>query len=128
MRDYIYSDTQHPLTIQPSGNVGVVYNEEAIKQSLTNILATVVGERVRSPIGSSLLRYLFRPMAKNSENDIRDVIIRDIMKHEPRLSGLEVYVRANFDKNLYDVVIIAQIAQIRRPIEVRTRLRSMTTT
>ena len=64
-------------------------------------------------------------MAKDSENEIRDVMTRDILKHEPRLSDLRVFVRANFERNMYDVIVVAKINEIRNPIELRTRLRSL---
>lgn len=127
MKDYVYSDIENPLIVKQCGNVGIVYDEAVIVQSIKNILATIAGERVRSPLGSSLLRYLFEPMSKQAENQIRDTMITDIMKHEPRLSDLQVYVRANFDKNYYDVIVIAAIREVRRPVEIRTRLRSMAT-
>lgn len=122
---YIYSDMKEPLTITSSGNVMVVHDEEAIIQSLKNILKTIAGQRVRSPMGSNVIRYLFEPMAKESENDIRDAMMSDIMKHEPRLSDLQIYVRANFDQAFYDIIVIATVSRLRRPIEMRTRLRSM---
>lgn len=125
MKDYIYSDIKHPLNITPSGNVELVYDEDAIVQSVKAILSTIAGERVRSPMGSNLIRYLFEPMAKNSENIIRNAMMKDIMKHEPRLSDLKIYVRANFDNNVYDVIVIATVSRVRRPIEFRTKLRSM---
>ena len=127
MKDYVYSDIQHPLIVRQCGNVGIVYDDDVIVQSIKSILATVAGERVRSPMGSSLLRYLFEPMSKNAENDIRDIMVRDIMKHEPRLSNLRVFVRANFDENFYDVIVLAAVNEVRRPIELRTRLNSMAT-
>lgn len=125
MRSYVYSDMKDPLTVNNSGNVDVVYNEEAIIQSLKNILKTIAGQRVRSVMGSNVIEYLFEPMDKDAEIDIRDAMMEDIMKHEPRLSDLKIFVRANFDGNFYDIIIIATVSKIRRPIEYRTQLRSL---
>lgn len=123
--EYVYSDIKYPLTITDDGNVKVVYDEDSIVQSLKNILRTIAGQRVRSVMGSNVIIYLFEPMEKESENDIRDAMMQDIMKHEPRLSNLQIYVRANFEQAYYDVIIIARVSNIRKPIEMRTKLRSM---
>lgn len=127
MRDFVYSDLDSRLHVKNSGEIKIVYDEEVITQSIKTILSTISGERVRNPIGSSLVRLLFEPMTIDTARDIKQRMVEDIRRNEPRIADLSVFVRPDFDGNSYDVVINARVRQISRPIEIQTRLRAMGT-
>jgi len=123
-RDFVYSDLDKDLKIQPDGNIRILYDEDAIRQSLKTIMATATGERVRSTFGGSLLPLLFEPMDEYLEDTIRIEIERVITQNEPRVRVQGILVRANPDNNSIDVQINVRIKRINRPVRFNTRLRS----
>lgn len=125
-KDYVYSDAHKTLKINPSGNVDIKYDEAAIIQSIEMIFATVSGERVRSPIGSALIRLLFQPISDDTARDIHTMIHRDITQFEPRVEIRQLRVTPNYDRNYYDVQVQLRIKKIKRPLLFETRLRSLT--
>jgi len=123
-RDFVYSDLDKDLKILPNGNIKILYDEDAIRQSLKTIMATATGERVRSAFGGSLLPLLFEPMDEYLEDTIRIEIERVITQNEPRVRVQGILVRANRDNNSIDVQINVRIKRINRPVRFNTRLRS----
>lgn len=124
-KEYIYSDFNSKLKQKPDGDIEILYDEDVIVQSIKNIMATVSGERVRNPIGSSLVRYLFEPMDEEVADDIRNLINDMIKTYEPRVEVARINVQANFDGNFYDVVMNLRIRNLNRPVRVATRLRAL---
>lgn len=122
---YTYSDMDSRLSITREGNVKVVYDEDAIIQSIKTILTTITGERVRNPIGSSLVQYLFRQMTPDTADDIRRLIRRNITQYEPRVTLNRVQVTPLYDQNRYELVIDLLINEIDRRITFRQNLRPM---
>lgn len=127
-KDYVYSDFNAKLKQKIDGDIEILYDEDVIVQSIRNIMATVSGERVRNPIGSGLIQYLFEPMDDDIADDIRISISNVIKKYEPRVEIARVSVRANYEGNFYDVVMELIIRNIKRPVRVATRLRALSET
>jgi len=125
MKNPIYSDINSSLKIDSAGKYKVEYDEQAVIQSIKNIFATISGERVRSRLGSSLLRYLFQPMTSDTRDDIRTEIIRNIRQYEPRVRSLNVRVDGDRDNNMYIVRVEMTIDRFTQPIKYQTKLRSM---
>ncbi len=126
--DYVYSDLNSKLKQSADGNFNILYDEDVIVQSIKNIMATVSGERVRNPIGSSLVRYLFEPMDDDITDDIRNSIYNIIKTYEPRVEIARINVSANFEGNFYDVAMELRIRNLKRPVRVATRLRALNET
>jgi len=124
MRKYTYSDVHKSLSDDMSGNVTILYDEDVIIQSIKNIMATVSNERVRNPIGSSLVAHLFEPISQETAGDIRSEIMDMIRIYEPRVDNMRVRVIADEDSNSYDVRMSLRIKNINRPVQLDTRLRS----
>lgn len=125
-KDYVYSDFHRSLRSDSSGNVEVLYDEAVIIQSIETIFATVSGERVRSPIGSALIRLLFQPMNEDTTRDIHAMIYRDITEFEPRVELTKLDVIPNYDMNHYEIKVRMRIKKIKKPILFEKRLRSLT--
>jgi len=90
----------HPIT----GDLIVTKEDAAIKQSVTNLLLTVRGERpFQSEIGSSLSSLLFEPLDYSIAGLIQIEITNVIEKYEPRIDLLSVTVEPNFDENGFEV-------------------------
>lgn len=81
-------------TINPKGkDIKVDFDENAIKNSLKNILATIPGERFLIPeFGTNLKQYLFSPVTQSTAKSIGETILRSIETWEPRVTVEHVKV------------------------------------
>ncbi len=71
----------------------VVKNENAIKQSVRNLVLTGIGERPFQPkTGSRLRELLFEPYDVFVAQDIKEEIINVITRLEPRIAVRQVRV------------------------------------
>ncbi len=87
-------------------DTAVVKNENAIKQSIKNLVLTQRGEKLFQPeIGSGVYDLLFEPMDLFTADAIRDEIINTLGQYEPRITLGPVTVRANEDTNSFDVTV-----------------------
>ena len=87
-------------------DAAVVKNENAIKQSIKNLVLTQKGEKLFQPeLGSGVYELLFEPMDPFTADSIRDEIINTLGQYEPRISILEVDVEPNEDTNTFDVTL-----------------------
>lgn len=124
MSDHVYSDFDSTLDLDQSGNVILKKDRDAVIQSIRHIFATVSGERVRSPIGSSLVALLFKPITKDTASAIHNQINQDISIYEPRVTITELKVTPEPDKNFFEVRILFRIRNLQRIFSFETRLRS----
>ena len=87
-------------------DAAVVKNENAIKQSIKNLVLTQKGEKLFQPeLGSGVYELLFEPMDPFTADSIRDEIINTLGQYEPRITILEVDVEPNEDTNTFDVTV-----------------------
>ena len=87
-------------------DAAVVKNENAIKQSIKNLVLTQKGEKLFQPeIGSGVYELLFEPMDPFTADSIRDEIINTLGQYEPRITILEVDVEPNEATNTFDVTV-----------------------
>lgn len=120
-----YSDFDSKLSILNDGNVKIVKDEMCIAQSINTILSTVSGERVRNPLGSSIVQYLFQPITKVTVAQIRKTIHDSIKRFEPRVQLDRVDVRPNYERNRYDIVIDMRVRELDdKPMKIQRSLRT----
>ena len=87
-------------------DTGVVKNENAIKQSLRNVFLTRKGEKLFQPeVGCEVFNLLFEPLDPMTGDAIRDEIINTLNQYEPRISLIDVDVKAVDVYNKFDVTI-----------------------
>lgn len=114
----IFSDidlnfTKHPVTL----DVVHRYDENAIKQSLKNLLLTRNFERpFHSEIGSPIRALLFENPGPMFSVMMKRSIIDVINNFEPRVSVTEVKVDDSLDTNTVYVTIEFKIVNTERPI------------
>lgn len=125
MARFVYSDISSTFETSTGGTVKTVHDIECIKQSIKNIFSTVSGERVRSPIGSSLIRHLFEPMNQITVRRIRDEISRAIRTYEPRVELINTQVLPDFDGNFYNISLEYVVSGVNRKDVFTTRLRRL---
>lgn len=120
----IYSDMSTTLGVTRDGVVSKVYDSAVIVQSIKTILATVSGERVRNPIGASVVRLLFQPMNDILVRQLRTEIVDTILRYEPRVSIELFNIVPFYDENYYDISLVVRIKNIAKVQKIDFKLRS----
>lgn len=116
----LYQDFHKDLTVNPiSGDIALRTNEEAIKESLKNLILTDRGERLMQPnLGSDVRASLFEnatPVTlKILEERVKDVI----NNFEPRVSLIDVDVTSIYDENRVQVTIYFYVTNREDPLSV----------
>ena len=102
-----------------SKDVSRKYDENAIKQSIKNIIMTKNFERpFRSDVGSQISALLFEPITPIVSATIKKTIINTIATYEPRVKLLNVNVLLSPDNNGVYVTIVFTIINTSTPISV----------
>lgn len=87
--DFLNDLTPHPIT----KDLGRIKNDQAIKQSMKNIVLTSLGERFFQPtIGSDVYNSLFEPNDIIMEENLRNAVTNALRFHEPRVNVIQVIV------------------------------------
>ena len=101
-KDLATSFNANPAT----GDFGVVKNENAIKQSVRNLILTMFGERPFQPsIGSKVRELLFEPWDPFSVDAMRSEIMNCLSRLEPRIKVTGVRLRDDSEINSVQVAI-----------------------
>jgi len=114
-KDLDLNFTAHPVT----GDVTRLYDENAIKRSVRNLLLTNNFERpFHSEIGSQIRAMLFEPVSPMMSGAIRRMIIDTITTFEPRVTLNDVIVTINPDNNAAYVSLTFTIVNTFSPIKL----------
>jgi phage baseplate assembly protein W len=117
--DLDFNFTAHPVT----KDVSRKYDENAIKQSLKNLLLTRNFERpFHSEIGSPIRTLLFESVGPMFSVMMKRSIIDVINNFEPRVEVIDVLVNDYSDANAVYVTIEFKIINTERPISVEFAL------
>ena len=117
-----YSDfsllfSNHPVT----GDITVKNDEEAVKQSLRNLISTRHYERPFHPeIGCQIYGLLFENFNPVTAQVMKQTIFDTINKFEPRVTVLEVRLREKTDDNEIVCDIEFRLNNSDRPITLTT--------
>ena len=107
--------TAHPV----NKDVAIKYDEQAIKQSVRNLILTKNFERpFHSEIGSQVRGLLFEPVTEMSVSIIKRSIVDVIRNYEPRVQLVDVFVNVRPDENYVDIRIVFKIINTATPIEL----------
>ena len=111
-KDINLSFKRHPVT----NDLVVIKNEDAIKQSVKNIIFTILGEKPFLPLfGSKLNSSLFELDTNFNETKISDEISSVLLNNEPRISNILVSVSNPDDTHELNVTIQYDITGIPSP-------------
>lgn len=117
--DIDFSFSKHPVT----GDIFAKYNEQAVKNSIKNLILTRHYERpFRSQIGSNVNNLLFELASPALAAVLKQEIINLIRNFEPRVGDLDVSVTFSYDNNYAYVTIIFTIVGTIQPITVEFTL------
>jgi phage baseplate assembly protein W len=120
----VYSDldfnfSPHPIT----GDIIRVYDENAIKQSVKNIVLTNFFEVPFDPsFGSNVTHFLFEPASPIVEDAIKSAIYDIITAREPRVDIISIDVSFNEEDNAFTVVLVFSIIGLDKPITINVIL------
>ena len=115
-----FSDIDMAFLPNPvSKDISKKYDENAIKQSLKNIILTRNFERpFRSDVGSQISALLFEPLTPMLSSLIKKTIENTVSAYEPRVNLLDVSVLLSPDNNGVYVTIVFTIVNTSTPISV----------
>lgn len=111
--------TAHPVT----GDIARLYDENAIKRSVRNLLQTNNFERpFHSEIGSQIRALLFEPASPILNTMLKRVITDTINTFEPRVVVNSVTVSSNADNNSLNVTLLFTIVNTVNPVTMNVVL------
>ena len=111
--------TAHPVT----GDVARLYDENAIKRSVRNLLQTNNFEKpFHSEIGSQIRALLFEPASPVLNTMLKRVITDTVTTFEPRVVVNSVTVSSNQDNNSLNVTLIFTIVNTVNPVTMNVVL------
>lgn len=109
----IYRDLGYRASLTQSGDINVVENQFAVKQSIITIINTPKGTRLFEPeFGCDVRRFLFEPMDSQTSTDIKDSVKGSIGRYEPRVEVVDVNVITLEDVDGYNIDIIYKLRQV----------------
>ena len=116
----LYSDFFSDLDPHPvSSDVAVKTNENAIRQSIKNLLLTNRGERPFQPmLGGNIKAMLFENMTPQTNVSMKQQIERTINDHEPRANLLDVIVSTTQQENAVNVTVVFNVINKQEPISL----------
>jgi phage baseplate assembly protein W len=117
-RQNLYADFHKDLMQNPiSEDLAIKRDEEAVKESIKNLILTDRGERLMQPlVGSNIRAMLFENNTPSTIKMIQDLITETIRVYEPRATLLDVVVQSSLDDNRVEVGIYFYINNVEQPI------------
>jgi len=101
-KKYTYSDFDIKLSLTDNNDIKKNTEQEAIKNSVRNILFTQKGERLFQPeFGSNIKKYIYEQVTLITAQEIRLLIENQLKRYEPRVIRLEVEVYPDAERNLF---------------------------
>jgi len=116
----IYSDFKKNLEVSPlSLDLTLNKDEDAVKESIINLLLTDRGERLMQPaLGGNLRAMLFENITPGVMVMIEDQVRTTLDLYEPRAEIIDVIVTSNIDDNVVKIQIEFYISNSQQPISV----------
>ena len=98
----VYSDIDIKLTQATDGDILRDIDEDAVINSIINIINTLQGSRRMLPeFAASMQRLLFEPIDESTTGLIRSKIVDNVNRWDNRVVVEEIYINPIPDENLY---------------------------
>jgi len=119
-----FSDIDLTFIANPvTGDLSKKYDENAVKQSIKNLVMTRNYERpFNSSIGSQIYNVLFEPITNITPNLVKQIIQNTINTFEPRAKLIDISVLLTPDSNSLYVTIVFAIINTVTPITMSLTL------
>jgi len=109
--EVVYSDVN--ISLGTRSNYELVLNEQAVQQSIINIITTRKGSRpFRRDFGSNLLDLVFDPLDDVTARRMRNQLMNEIAAQEPRVVIEAVEVIPDYDNDMYYLNISGWMPQL----------------
>jgi phage baseplate assembly protein W len=120
----LYSDFFMNLDENPvSLDLARKTNEEAVKQSIKNLLLTDKGERPYQPnLGCNIRQMLFDNITPDILILMREMIRDTLDAYEPRADIIGVDVTSTIDDNAVDIAVVFKVINSSEPVTLVTSL------
>jgi phage baseplate assembly protein W len=120
----IYRDLHKDMTKSPvNDDLAVKIDEEAVKESIKNLILTDKGERLMQPLlGGSIRAMLFDNNSPATLKLIQEQVRETIEQYEPRATIIDVQVTSQIDDNVVRVTIFFYVNNVEQPISVSVLL------
>lgn len=107
----IHSDIRSDLAVNPAtDDLLLLTNENAVEQSIKNLLQTDFYERPFQPtLGSNIRSLLFELDTPQTAYNLKEAIIKTIENFEPRCQLIDVIIESDPDRNAYNCYITYNI-------------------
>jgi phage baseplate assembly protein W len=117
-RQSLFSDFHKDLAQNPiSEDLALKRDEEAVKESIKNLILTDRGERLMQPlVGSSIRSMLFENNTPSTIKVIQELITETIQTFEPRATLIDVIVQSSLDDSTVEVGIYFYINNVEQPV------------
>ena len=114
----LYAGFHKDLRISPiSKDLALLKDEDAVKQSIKNLILTDPGERLMQPfIGGGIRELLFENITPGVLKTIETRCKNTITTYEPRAEIIDVTATSEYDDNTVRVLIKFYIRNVDRPI------------
>jgi phage baseplate assembly protein W len=114
----LYQDFKKNLEKSPvSSDLTVLKDEDAVKESIKNLILTDRGERLMQPdLGGNISGMLFENITPATLILIQNNIRTTIDLYEPRAELIDVIASSNIDDNVVKVEIAFYITNVQQPI------------
>lgn len=118
-RDFFNDFDMHPI----SSDVATKINENAIKQSIRNLILTDRGERPFQPnLGGDVRKLLFENFTAQTIVTAKQMITNTVNDHERRASLREVIITSMEDNNAISITIIFSVINRQELIDLNVIL------
>lgn len=116
----LFADLTASFNIHPNKlDLDLNLNEDAVMESIRNILRTRRGERLFNPqFGSDINSILFENITPQTEYELKTYIETAITNFEPRAKLMSVDVTAYPDENGYAISIVFSVINRSDPIRL----------
>lgn len=106
-----------------SKDIVPLYDIDAVKQSVKNLILTDFNERPFNPrMGSNIRGFLFEPADKFTMVALRKALKRVVEQYEPRVDSVSIYIEDNSDENRYEVTVGFRVITLNIEVDVNLYL------
>ena len=123
-RQETYKDLDFTFKQNPNTNdIGIKKNNNAVIQSVLNILQTNHGERpFNYNFGANLRSYLFENMTNITAAQMSTSINTALANYEPRLEVLNTNIQARADENEVRITVTGRVKSSNEVIDISTTI------
>lgn len=119
VKSVIYKDLRNIFfeNSTSQGDIETLENENAVGQSIINLILTTPGERLfQNDIGSGINRLLFENISPQTTGALNQLIKLAIENYEPRANLIGMDITPSEDENSYSISIIFSVINRTEPV------------